>query len=70
MNANEEMVAGNCDSDASYFDADPDAPYLNTGCADTDIRRVVWGNSAIFRTTMKNLSVSPSKMYYIVLLLS
>ena len=41
MNANEKMVAGYCDSDASYFDADPDAPNLNTGYADTDIRGVV-----------------------------
>ena len=34
MNANEEMLAGNADADASYLDAYP--TYLNTGYADTD----------------------------------
>ena len=34
LNANEEMLAGYADPDATY--PDPDATYLNTCCTDTD----------------------------------
>ena len=37
LNANEEMLAGYADPDASYPDADSDATYLNKGYADTDL---------------------------------
>ena len=36
MNANEEMLAGYADPDASYPDADPVLLNLNAGYADTD----------------------------------
>ena len=36
LNANEEMLAGNADPDASYPDADPRLLNLNAGYADAD----------------------------------